>query len=345
MLKSPVRRSPLALLSLSLLLSSCGTQRSGQQLVVPAGKHGLVHGGQQPVSGATVQLYAVGTTGDGSVATPLLSPATTTDSNGGFNISGSYTCPSSSSLVYIVASGGNPGLAPGTTYAALSLMAALGPCGNLSPATFIFINELTTVAAVYPLAPYMTSPSAVGSAPGDAPELAGAFTLAAELANTSTGTTPGTGVPPGTVVPVAQIDTIGNILSACVNSAGGTAGDNTTCGTLFSLTTPPGLTPATDTISALLNLANDPTLNTASLYNLMPTSPPCQPSQPQTPPDLSVRLTFPSGFTASTAELDFPPTRATVGSAPGSGPQTVTFTNNSAVPVGVDITSILSEST
>ena len=181
--------------------------------------------------------------------------------------------------------------------------------------------------------------------PADAAALANAFTLASQLVNTTTGTAPGTGVPPGTIVPVAQINTIGNILAACVNSAGGTAGDNTTCGTLFSLTTPTGLTPATDTVTALLHLANDPTLNTASLYSLITPQAPFQPFQPQVPPDLSVRLTYPSGFTASTAELDFPPTRATVGSAPGSGPQTVTFTNNTAVPVGVDIVNILFEST
>jgi trimeric autotransporter adhesin len=343
MLKSAFRRSPLALLSLSLLLSSCSTQRNGPQLIVPAGKHGLVHGGQQPVTGATIQLYAVGTAGDGSASTPLLSPAPVTDANGGFNISGTYNCPSSSSLVYIVATGGNPGLAPGTNNAALSLMAALGPCGNLSPSTFIFINELTTVAAVYALAPYMTSPPAVGSSPGDAAALAGAFTLASQLANTGTGTTPGTGVPVGTSVPVVQINTIGDILAACINSPGGTAGDKTACGMLFSLTTPPGLTPATNTASALLHLANDPTLNTAALYSLVTPSAPFQPTQPQVPPDLSVRLTVPSGFTVSTSELDFPATRISYGSS--LAPQTVTFTNNTAVPVGVDIANILSEST
>ncbi len=342
MSKSAFRRSPLALLSLSLLLSSCSTQRNGPRLIVPAGKHGLVHGGQQPVTGATIQLYSVGTTGDGSAATPLLSPAPVTDANGGFNISATYNCPSSSSLVYIVATGGNPGLAPGSNNTALSMMAALGSCGNLSASTFIFIDELTTVAAVYPLAPYMTSPSAVGSAPGDAAALAGAFTLASQLANTATGTTPGTGVTVGTTVPVAQINTIGDILAACINSAGGTSGDNTTCGTLFSLTTPTGLTPATDTITALLHLANDPTLNTASLYSLVTPEAPFQPFQPQTPPDLGVRLTVPSGFTASTAELDFPPTRISYGSGPASAPQTVTFTNNTAAPVGVDIASIVS---
>ena len=340
MFKSALRLSPRVLLPLCLLLCSCGTQRNAPQLVVPAGKHGLVHGGQQPVTGATIQLYAVGATGDGSASTPLLSPAPVTDANGTFNISGTYTCPSPSSLVYIVSSGGNPGLSPGTNNAALSLMAALGPCGNLSPSTFIFINELTTVAAVYALAPYMTSPSAIGSASGDAAGLAGAFTLASQFANTTTGTTPGTGVPVGTTVPVEQINTIGNIIAACINSAGGVSGDSTPCGTLFSLTTPPGLTPATNTASALLHLANDPTLNTASLYNLVTPTAPFQPSQPQVPADLSVRLTVPSGFTVSTSELDFPATRMSFGSGPASAPQTVTLTNNTATPVGVNIASI-----
>ena len=334
MFKSAFRLFPLTLLPL-FFLSSCGTQRNVPQLIMPAGRHGLVHGGQQPVTGATIQLYAVGTTGDGSASTPLLSPAPVSDANGGFNISGTYTCPSPSSLVYIVASGGNPGLPLGTNNAALSMMAALGPCSNLLPSTFIYINELTTVAAVYPLAPYMTSPSAVGSAPGDAAALAAAFTLASYFANTTTGTTPGTGIPAGTSVPVEQINTIGDILSACINSAGGTSGDSTPCGMLFSLTTPTGLTPATDTVTALLHLANNPTLNTASLYGLVTPTAPYQPSQPQTPPDLSVRLTVPSGFTVSTSELDFPPTRISYGSA--SAPQTVTFTNNTATPVGVNI--------
>jgi trimeric autotransporter adhesin len=342
MLKSAFRPFPLALLLLCLF--GCGTQRTGLQVIVPAGRHGLVHGGQQPVTGSTIQLYAVGTSGDGSAATPLLSPAPVSDANGTFNISGTYSCPSSSSLVYIVASGGNPGLPPGTNNAALSLMAALGPCGNLSPSTFIFIDELTTVAAVYSLAPYMASPSAIGSAAGDAAELAGAFTLASQLVNTTTGSAPGTGVPPGTVVPVAQINTIGNILASCVNSAGGTSGDSTPCGMLFALTTPTGLTPATDTVTALLHLANDPRLNTASLYSLITPEAPFQPFQPQTPPDLSVRLTVPSGFTASTAELDFAATRVSYGSGPASPLLTVTFTNNTAVPVGLDLTSIVNTS-
>jgi hypothetical protein len=277
----------------------------------------------------------VGATGDGSAATPLLSPPATTDANGSFNITGTYTCPSPSTLVYLVGTGGDPGLTPSANNAAISMMAALGPCGNLTPSTYIFVDEPTTVAAVYALAPFLSSPSAIGSAPEDATALANAFILADELANTTTGTSPGVGVPPGVTVPVAQINTIADILSTCINSAGGVAGDGSACGTLFSLTTSPGLTPATDTITALLHLADNPTLNTTALYSLATDTAPFQPIQPQVPPDLSVNLTVTSGsgFTVSPSTLNFPSTRNFTTSAP----LIVTLTNNTANPVGIDI--------
>jgi hypothetical protein len=47
-----------------------------------------MHGGQQPISQATVQIYAVGTSGDGSAATKLLTPAVTTDAGGNFSLGG-----------------------------------------------------------------------------------------------------------------------------------------------------------------------------------------------------------------------------------------------------------------
>src|SRR5206468_8722791 len=126
---------------------------------------GNVHGGQQPVAFSTVQLYTVGTTGDGSAAAPLLAQTVTSDAGGNFSITGLYSC-TGATLVYLTATGGQPG--PGITNPNLAMMTALGPCSSLTPSTFIQINEVTTVAAVSALAPFMTGYSAVGSNGGSA---------------------------------------------------------------------------------------------------------------------------------------------------------------------------------
>jgi hypothetical protein len=323
----------LAIFPMASLFVGCGAlnQQNSGVVAIPAIQRGSVHGGSQPVSGSTIQLYAVGTTGDGSSATPLLTHAATTDANGNFTITGTYTCPTPASLVYIVATGGNPGLVAGTNNASLSLIAALGACNTLSSSTFIHISEVTTVAAVYALAPFMTSPSAVGSSPTDAQLLTDAFTLASQLVNFSTGSAPGTFVPPGYAVNIAQINTIANILATCINSAGGVAGDGSSCGHLFSLTTPPTIpptSPPTNTSAALLLLASNPTLNTTAIYNLTSPSSPFQPQLPQAPPDLSVHLVPASGsstFTISPASVNFP--AATIGFSPPW--QNITLTNNS----------------
>jgi trimeric autotransporter adhesin len=293
-------------------------------------RHGSVHGGQQPVSGATIQLYAVGTTGDDSVATPLLSTTTTTDANGSFDITGKYTCPAGASLVYITATGGNPGLAPGTNNTALSMMSTLGRCDSLTASTFIFINEVTTVAAVSALSPFMTSPSAVGSATNDAAALANAFALASAFVNTSTGTSPGLNVPTGTVVPDAKINTLANVVTSCVNSAGGTANDGSVCGTLFTLATVQGQQPPTNIITALNNVASNPALNTAPLFNLAPSAAPYQPTLAAPPADFSIHLTS-TGGTGPSGPVTLSPT--TLNFYQTNVPQTITMTNSGLTPV------------
>jgi hypothetical protein len=80
-----------AALLLPVLLGGCAQKQGAQETSPPVPllvKYGSVHGGQQAVSGSTIQLYAVGTTGDGSAATPLLTQAVTTDASGDFNIAG-----------------------------------------------------------------------------------------------------------------------------------------------------------------------------------------------------------------------------------------------------------------
>ena len=65
------------------------------------------------------------------------------------------------------------------------LVEALGACGSL-PSTFV-VNEIPTVAAIWPLASYMSSPTAIGSSGTDAAALATAFDLSAQFANVTTG--------------------------------------------------------------------------------------------------------------------------------------------------------------
>ena len=277
-----------AKLILLVFLTGCALRPSAPNLQ-PTSHSGSVRGGQQPISGATIQLYAVGTTSDGSAATPLLTQAVTSDTNGSFTITGLYTCSTADQL-YITATGGSPGLGSGATNPNAVLMAAVGPCSKLTPSLFITINEVTTVAAAYALEPYMASASAIGASSTDTSILASAFTLAAQLASLTSGSSPGNGAPLGFSVPVAQINTIANILATCINSPGGIAGDGSPCGTFFALTTPPSGPAPTDTVSALLNLARNPTLNTAALFNLATPTSVFQPADSSSPSDLSVAL-------------------------------------------------------
>lgn len=254
-----------------------------------------MHGGQQPVTGGLIQLYAVGSTGDGSAATPLIGATVTTSDGSGngangnanagnnfnslpagsFTITGDYTCPSAGTEVYLVGTGGNAGAGTNNN---LALMAALGLCGNLSSSTFIFLDELTTVASITALANYATSYSAIGSSSADVSAFQTAFSTVNEYTDTSLGIVPGPTLPSSTYASSIEIQTLGDAISACINSAGGIAGDGSSCGTLFTDTTPSGGPAPTDTIGAALNIVNHPSLNVCAIYSLVPASPPFQPT-------------------------------------------------------------------
>ena len=277
--------------SVCLWLLGCGSRS-----VLPSGPingtkmYGRVFGGEQPVVGSSVQLYAAAANGSGTSSTPLLKAAVSTDSSGGFTITGEYTCPSPDTLVYLVGVGGNPGLPGDQTNAALSLMAALGPCGNLAPSTFISLNEATTVASVFPLAPFTASYISIGAAPSEMQTLADAFTVVGELVNISTGSIAGTQASSGYFTPGNLINTLANLIATCVNSAGGRAGDGTSCGRLFAAVQQPGELAPSDTIGALLDIARHPASGVSTVFNLVPASGPYQPSLTSAPASWAVSL-------------------------------------------------------
>jgi sugar lactone lactonase YvrE len=270
--------STLALTTAAFLLTACASAPSNPvtQTILPAraGISGVMHGGQQAVSGATIQLWAVGTAGDGSASTPLLNPAVTTDAYGNFNITGLYTCPSASSLVYLTGTGGNPGLTIGTNNTALAMMAALGTCGNLSASTYIVMNEVTTIGSVFALAPYMNSYSAIGYG-SDLPAITAAFNEVNEFVNIATGTAGGPALPPGYGVNIPLINTLADFLAICINSDGTGSG----CSTVFGITDGAvAVGFANDTILAANEIAHNPTRNITPIFN---STPPASPFQPQ----------------------------------------------------------------
>src|ERR1700734_3161124 len=105
---------------LALGLTGCGLSTTATPVAVDGQQFsGHVHGGQQPVSGATIQLFAPGSSGYGTAAMSLLTKTVVTDGGGNFSITGDYTCPSASTPIYMLVTGGNPGLAAGTNNTAL----------------------------------------------------------------------------------------------------------------------------------------------------------------------------------------------------------------------------------
>jgi hypothetical protein len=255
-----------------------------------ASMRGRVQGGQQPITGSTIQLYAVGTTADYSAATPLLTSAVTTDSSGDFSITGDYTCPSATANVYLASTGGNPGLAPGTNNANISMVGALGQCGSLSSSTYVVINEATTIASIYPFLPYMESYSLFGSGPADAAALNTAFSTVNEFVDLTNGTSPGPDLPAGDGADTAKLYTLSDIVATCINTAGGVAGDGSPCGNFFAAATPSGGAAPTDIVGALLDIANNPNNQVSQLYSLVPTDGPFQPILPVAPSDWTLAI-------------------------------------------------------
>jgi sugar lactone lactonase YvrE len=288
----------LAVAALAATLSGCAGLGVGPAPVNPvtavaAGKiTGTVFGGQQAVIGASIQLYTMNATTLRGASNALLPVgAVTTNSAGGFNVTVSYTCPTGD-YVYIVATGGDAGGGANTN---LAMMAGLGPCS--ATYTHISINELSTVASAYALAPYMADYQHAGYAGGTVIGLTGisnAFAMLNSLVNTSTGSYPGPTAPANATMPIAQLTTVADIIAACVNT--NTAGGN--CTTLFSNalngTTQPG-----NTVDAAINIAHYPGQHVGTLYGLIPTQQPYPSGTTGAPSDFTVPIKLTGGTLAT----------------------------------------------
>jgi hypothetical protein len=248
--------------------ANSGTVVTTPPVIVPTVSPGHVHSGSAAVSGATIKLYAVSTSGYGDPSSSLMTAAVTTGTDGGFTVAGTYTCPANNPLVYVVATGGNPGVTGTQNNSALAMMAGIGPCNSMTSTTAIEVNELTTVASVWALSGFMNSPIAVGSPMSNTQGLANAFAAINKLVSVAAGTIPGAALPTGATLPTANINTLANVLASCVNTVNSSSSTiSANCTSLFTDTTVGGVAPV-DTIRAALNMAKNPVLNMAALNAL-----------------------------------------------------------------------------
>jgi streptogramin lyase len=297
-LSAPASFSSLALISgLMLLLSGCGTNTAPVNTGSGGGSGGAgvsfggkVLAGSQPVSGATVQLYAAGNSGYGSAGTALLSSAIMTNSAGGFTIPAGYACASSSTQLYVIARGGNPGLTGSGSNPSLGLMTTLGTCGSVVSGAAVVVNEVTTVTSVAALAAFYSNGGNIGASSTNAAGLANAFGTANQLANMTTGASPGASLPAGLSIPSAKINTLANILNSCTATSGGAA-----CTALLTASTISGSPAPANTLDAVYNILRNPINNVTALNSLLPATPAFTPVVVAAVPEWTLAITWSGG--------------------------------------------------
>src|SRR5215469_12941070 len=304
----------------ALLMSGCSTSFHPNPLTedrVPIGEiKGAVHGGQAPISGGQIYLFAAGTGGYGTAATSLITSGqpgvtcntsgtlngdcyVTTDSGGNFALGGDYTC-TPGTQVYMVAVGGNPGL-PGTVNnTAIVQMAGLAQCpaaGNLAAQVpYLVINEVTTVAFAYSMGGFATTPFNVSSnaanSTGSATAIANAMANTSNIVNLQWGQAPAvSNGNPNSVNPQAKLYVLANILATCVNTSGPSSPG---CTALFSAAKSAAGGLATDEANAIFNIVHNQASNVSAIWALNPSTPVFTPNSPitQQPADWTMPVVY-----------------------------------------------------
>ena len=327
-----------------LMAAGCGGGGSGAGGIggnnAPSAKHhlhGAMHGGQNPVAGASVYLIATTDTGYRSTDTAVLG-STTTDGNGNWSIN-SFTCPSPivpgatiagdaqgrsvrpglgmgiSPETYLLAFGGDSGSGDNN---AIVLMAAVGPCDQIQASTTVVINELTTIAGQWALQQFAdnTGGEDIGTSITNLTGLSNAYATIANLVDTNpsdlsvsggpssflpTAAQCASGTPPVNCDGLERLNTLADIIAACVNSSGRSS---MACQTLFCDATPgdsfsgtcSGPAQVSDTLGAAHFIAQNPTNNVPGLFALATPNAPFEPTLAAIPDGWEIALNFaPSG--------------------------------------------------
>ncbi|HEX5283160.1 MAG TPA: NHL repeat-containing protein [Bryocella sp.] len=254
-----------------------------------SGFTGAVRAGSLPIAGASVQVYAAGTAGNGSAPTVLLNASITTDSTGAFT-TGNLTCPFSNSVVYLIARGGSVS-GSGASNSAIAMALVLGSCSAVESGAGVIIDEATTVASAWALAPFIGNGGQIGATATNSSGIGLGAATALNLVNPATGKTPGISFPASGTAPTAKINTLANVLNGCVVTS---SSSSTACTQLFASSSANGAAP-TNTLDAAMNIARSPGANVTSIYGLAGGSAPYLPSLSAPPSDWTLFATYSGG--------------------------------------------------
>ncbi|MDE1161339.1 MAG: hypothetical protein PW792_05255 [Acidobacteriaceae bacterium] len=335
---------PATALTLSLL-AGCSTGLSptvsgGNSFVQGGAMSGNVHGGNQPIIGATVTLYAAGTSGYGSTATAYavttsaapsgnfaftqLTPGSSPTSGPVTPLTSSYTCPTGNTAdsdpqMYLVARGGETqGVGNGTNSAA-AFVIALGKCSTVA-SLLVNMNEVTSVATMAGLQQYFnpatesfgypnTAQAATGFANGVAAisNLANIATGAAVTSNTSTATPDGSSSNiTVTITPeTTKVNLLANILAACVNNTSNAA---SACTTLFASAVPPVASFTSQPMQDFSTITAENEDTVQALYFML-----TNPSSGQSATNMNALFDLPTGVAPFQPTYSTAPTDWTVG--------------------------------
>lgn len=310
MLSRCFRRSIDSLFALSIVLLTVGcanfttTAPNVTPESTPIKMTGNVHGGQQPVAFATLQIWSVGTSGYGSAGTLFATTTSADDGSGSFsfnkqantdtpypNTGNTWACPASSDpYIYLISRGGNTqgNHSTSSSNTAAVFLIALGQCSFVAANSSYFLNEVTTVGTLAALTQFFSPVTETIGSPNTTQATRGltnAFSTVRNLVNVTTGTALGAVAHGGNyaLAETSKINAIADVLAACMNSA---SLPSTSCTTLFTNAYPPTpsvtsqpsatFTTATDTLQALWYMLASPTNGSqtriAALYGLVAAS-------------------------------------------------------------------------
>jgi hypothetical protein len=311
-----------------LSITAISDTKSGSTYTYTFTASNLLYTGQS-VQFSSSSLGGKWATLNGTTQTVLATPTTTS-----FQISTSVAPGSGASTP----SGSATTLSP--INPAIVNLAMLGLCpssGNFTTALrYVYMNEVATVATAYAMSAFASDGLHIGTSSTNLTGLANAAINAANLYNIQGGplelsgnSSAGEGqianqatVAGNGTVPQAELNTLGNILAACVDSSNTSSSSSAACTTLFADATTTGTSSGTEPIdiaTAAMNISGNPgTANVLALWALASGAVPFAPQLSAAPRDFTVAITYtsiaaPGSIAIDSAGNAYVPTNSTSG--------------------------------